>query len=179
MEPYAGILAEPMPKRTALSGTTDEEVGELLDAKIKALFEHFGLDASHAFNSGPHMACAWADLAFKLARRHVPGFQGAPARRGAPAKRKSDDVTLVMHVELLKRRDGLSERKAIAEIVAKDLVSGSEAALRKRYQNAKNSFAPMSAMFDNAASAIGKDRFLSCLGEALSGEGKESFWSPP
>jgi hypothetical protein len=179
MNTYAGILAEPLAKRTALSGPTDEEVGELLDAKIKALFQHFGVDASDAFDGGPRMASAWAKLVFALARQHVPGFKGAPRGRGALATRKSDDVTLVMHVELLRRRDGLSDRSAIRTVVAQNLVSGSNETLRTRYKNAKHAFAPLSVMFDNASSLIGKDRFLCCLAEALSGEGKETFLSPP
>src|SRR5580704_11533798 len=111
-KPYAGILAEAMPKYTALTPPADGEVEALIDAKMKALFAHYRLDPTEAFEVGPKMAAAWANLAWHLARQHVPGFVGAPRGRGKPATRKHDDVTIVMHVELLKRRDGLSERKA-------------------------------------------------------------------
>ena len=174
-KPYEGLLATPMPRRTALSGPTEEEFEALLDTKLKALFAHFELDPAEAFEAGPKMASAWANLAYKLACQHVDGFKGAPARRGAPATRKQDDVVLVMHIELLKRRNGLSDRAAIRTIVEQKLVSGTFETLRKRYQNAKRVFEPISAMFDRMTFSIGKDRFLSALERALSGEEKNHF----
>jgi hypothetical protein len=124
---YSGILAEPMPKWGALTQPPENEVDELIEEKWKALFAHYGLDPTDAFELGPKKASAWANLAWHLARQHVPGFRHAPRKRGKPAERKSDDVTLFMHVELLKRRDRLSERKAIQIIASQNIVSGSEA----------------------------------------------------
>jgi hypothetical protein len=109
-----------MPKYTALTLPSDGEIDALIDTKMRALFAHYGLDSTDALEGGPKMATAWANLAWHLARQHVPGFIGAPRGRGRPATRKQDDVTIVMHVELLKRRDGLSERKA--RILAKRLL---------------------------------------------------------
>ena len=176
--PYAGILAEPMPKYTALTPPADGEIDALIDAKMKALFAHYGLDSTDAFGGGPKMATAWANLAWHLARQHVPGFIGAPRGRGRPDTRKQDDVTIVMHVELLKRRDGLSERKAIKRIADDNLVRGTEAALLKRYKNAKTTFAPMARMFDNMVAALGHDVFVQTMEESLSGDGKDTFLSP-
>src|SRR6266404_1797317 len=177
---YAGILAEPMPKCTALTGPTGEEIDALIDSKFKALFAHYEIDRAEAFAGCPKMVVAWADLAWHLAREHVPGFSGPPRRPGRPATRKSDDVTLFMHVELLKRRDGLSERKAIKEIHSQNLVSGTEEVLLKRYNRAKPQFLFMSVVFDNVTDhpRIGKDGFLCALEDALSGDEKETILSP-
>ncbi|MGC2521749.1 MAG: hypothetical protein WA417_03820 [Stellaceae bacterium] len=175
---YSGILAEPMPKWGALTQPPENEVDELIDEKWKALFAHYGLDPTDAFELGPKKASAWANLAWHLARQHVPGFPHAPRKRGKPAERKSDDVTLFMHVELFKRRDRLSERKAIQIIANQNIVSGSEGALLQRYKRAKNLFRPMSEMFDRAASSIGTDGIVSSLEDALSGDKKETILSP-
>jgi hypothetical protein len=175
---YAGILAEPMPKYTALTPPADGEVEALIDAKMKALFAHYGLDSTDAFEGGPKMAAEWANLAWHLARQHVPGFVGAPRGRGKPATRKQDDVAIVMRVELLKRRDGLSERKAIKRIAGDNLVLGTEAALLKRYKNAKTTFAPIARMFDNMVAVLGHDVFVQTMEESFSGDGKDAFWSP-
>ena len=175
---YSGILAEPMPTWGALTQPPENEVDELIDEKWKALFAHYGLDPTDAFELGPKKATAWANLAWHLARQHVPGFRHAPRKRGKPAERKSDDVTLFMHVELLKRRDCLSERKAIQIIASQNIVSRSEGALLHRYKRAKNLFRPMSEMFDRATSAIGTDGFVSSLEDALAGDKKETILSP-
>jgi hypothetical protein len=177
-KPYAGILAEPMPKYTALALSADGEVEALIDVKMKVLFAHYRIDSTDAFEGGSKMAAAWANLAWHLARQHVPGFVGAPRVRGRPPARKQDDVVIVMLVELLKRRDGLSERKAIRRIAADNLVAGSEAALLKRYKSAKTPFAPMARMFDNMVAALGHDVFVQTMEESFSGDRKDTFWSP-
>jgi hypothetical protein len=178
-KPYTGILAEPMPKWTALTRPSDNEISALLDEKLKALFAHYGLDSSAAFDPGrPEMGSAWANLAWHLAREHVPGFKGAPRKHGRPPTPKPDDVTLFMHVELLRRRDGLSDRKAIRKIAAENLASGTETALLQRYKRAKQLFKPMSSMFDNAAVAVGQDRLVDSLEDALFGDEKETILSP-
>jgi hypothetical protein len=83
-----------------------------------------------------------------------------------------------MHVELLKRRDRFSERKAIKEIAAQNLVSGNEETLLQRYKRAKKDFLPMSRGFDNLAARIGPEAFVSVLEESLSGDDKDIFLSP-
>jgi hypothetical protein len=176
---YSGILADPMPKWTALTQPTEKEIDELIDEKWKALFVHYGIDSSAAFEpGGPEMASTWANLAWCLARDHVPGFRGAPRKRGKPALRKDDDCSLVMYVELLRRRDGLSDRKAIEKIAAGNLLSGTEDTVRKRYTRAKEKFRPIATMFDNMAAGIGEEAFLRELEDALSGDKKETFLSP-
>lgn len=74
---------------------------------------------------------------------HVPGFNAAPRKRGKPATLTDEHVALAMHVDLIKRRDRLSDRKAIEVIVVQKLVSGSEQTLLKRYDRTKKLFAPM------------------------------------
>jgi hypothetical protein len=177
-KPYAGILAEPMPRWTALTQPTEKEIDAIIDQKFNALFAHYEIDPPRAVGFGPEWAMAWANLAWHLAREHVPGFRGAPRRPGKPALRKADDISLVMHVELLRRRDGLSDRKAIEKIAAGKLVSGTVDALRKRYARAKEKFRPMATMFDNTAAGIGEEAFLRALEDALSGDEKERFLSP-
>jgi hypothetical protein len=177
-KPYARILAEPMPKWTALTGPSDEEFAALIDAKMKALFAHYEMDPACAFAGGPKMASAWANLAWHLAREHVPGFSGPPRKRGKPAMRKSDDATLIMHVELLKRRDKLSDRKAIKKIAAQNLISGTEQTLLQRYKRAKKLFLPISRFYDNVAAALGSDALVHIMEEALSGDNKDTFLSP-
>jgi hypothetical protein len=175
---YSGILAEPIPKWTALTQPTEEKIAKIIDKKWKALFVHYGIDLSAAFEPGrPEMASAWANLAWHLARDHVPGFRGAPRTRGKPAIRKPDDVTLFMHVEFLRRRDGLSDRKAIQKIAGQNLVSGTESALLQRYKRAKPQFGPIFAMFDNLAAAIGQEGFVRVLEDALYGDKKETILS--
>jgi hypothetical protein len=177
-KPYTGILAEPMPKWTTLTTPTDEEVHTLIDAKLKALLAHYEIDPADAFEAGPKLASAWANLAWCLAREHVPGFREPPRKRGLPAVRKFDDVTLVMHVELLKRRDGLSERKAIKMIAAQNIISGTEQTLLQRYKRAKTPFKPMSRMYDNIAAAKGSNVLVKIMEEALTGDDKDLFLSP-
>jgi hypothetical protein len=177
-KPYTGILLEPMPKWTALTAPTDEELSALIDAKMKALFTHYGINPTDAFEVGPKTATAWASLAWHLAREHVPGFSGPPRKRGKPATRRDDDVTLVLHVKLLMRRHGLSERKAINKIVAQRLVSGTEQALLQRYKRTKKQFIPVFRLFDNIAAAKGQEVFLRILEESLSGDDKDTFLSP-
>lgn len=167
-----------MPKYTALTSPGDSEIDALIDAKMTALFAHYGVDSTDAFGDGPEMAKAWANLAWRLARQHVPGFAGAPRGRGKPPTRKQDDVLIVMHVELLKRRDRLSERKAIKRIADGHVVPGKEAALLKRYKNAKTNFAPMARMFDKMDAALGHDGFVQTMEESFSGHVKDTFLSP-
>ncbi len=177
-KPYSGILAEPMPKVMALTGPADDEIRALIDAKMRALFVHHDIDPADAFEVGPKMASAWANLAWCLAREHVPGFRGPQRMRGKPAARKADDVILVMHVELLKRRDKLSERGAIHMITAQNLISGTEPTLLQRYKRAKKQFSPISILFDNISDREGRGVFVRAMEEALSGDEKESFLSP-
>jgi hypothetical protein len=137
-----------------LTPPTDEELDNLIDAKLEALFAHFGIESG------------------------VPGFRGEPRRRGTPARRQSDDVTLMMNVELLRRREGSSERKAIKAIVDQALLSGTEEALRKRFYRAKVKFAPLSLLLDGLAAAKGNNSLVNLLQEALCGDEKETFLSP-
>jgi hypothetical protein len=162
----------------SLLGPTDQEYQALIDAKMKALFVHYGLDPADAFEPGPKLAAAWYGLAWRLARDHVPGFTSPPRKRGRPPTRKSDDVTLALYVELLRRRDRLSDREAIRWIASQNLVSGTEPTLLQRYKRAKKQFAPMSRLFDNIEARKGHSVFIRVMEESLSGDDKDSFLSP-
>lgn len=177
-KPYKGILAEPMPQWTVLTRPSDEEIDTLMNEKLRALFVHFEVGSTDMFEGGPKMVSAWANLVWYMAREHVPGFQRALRKRGRPPTGQSDDVALNMHVELLKRRDGLSERKAIKTIACHNLVGGTEQSLLQRYKRAKKHFELLSQVFDNATAAIGREAFVQAMEEALSGDNKETFLSP-
>jgi len=176
---YAGILAEPMPKRTVLTAPADSKLAAVIDEKFRALFVHFGLDPTEAFRFGPGKAAAWADLAWHLAREHVPGFRAAPRKRGKPPVHQEDNVKLALHVELLRRRDGLSDRKAIEKIASENVVQGSVEALLGRYKRTKKTFEPMRLLFDNIASAKGTEILVGVMEEALSEDVKDTILSPP
>jgi hypothetical protein len=177
-KPYTGILAQPIPRWTVLTTPTDEELRDLIDAKMKALFVHYGLNSTEAFQPGPNLAAAWANLAWHLAREHVPGFRGPPRKRGKPATRKDDDILLVMNIELLKRRDKVSDRKAVTQIAARNILLGTEPTLLQRYKRAKKQFEPMSRLFDNIAAAKGREALVLILEDALSGDNKDTILSP-
>lgn len=172
-KPYTGILAEPMPRWSALTAPSDDELDRLIDEKFLALFHHFGLDPGEAFGFGTGKAAVWANLAWHLAREHVPGFRGPPRKRGRPALRKSDDVSLVMRVELLKRRDGRSERAAIAEIAAQNVISGTNSTILTRYKRAKPNFGPLVEMFERMETRLGRQALISALEAAFVGDKKE------
>ena len=178
-KPYTGILVAPIPRQTVFTAPEDDpDLDSLLQEKWKALFTHYGLSFADAFDIGPKHAVTWADLAWHLARDHVPGFRGAPRGRGKPATRKDDDITLAMHVDLFRRRDNLSDRKAIKAIAAQGLVSGSETALLQRYKRSKRQFAPLFRMFDNMAAVMGHDAAIQNMEASLFGDDKETILSP-
>ena len=166
--PYTGILVKPLPKRSIFN--RPEEVDAELDDKLKALFDHYGVD--------PKKETAWVNLTLKLARRHVPGFRGPPREPGRPPERKLDDLTLFLHVELWKKRDELSEREAIKKIAAQKVVEGTETALRGRYKRAKPNFVLHSKLFDWAEARLGNHAFVKFLEESLAEDKKDSILSP-
>jgi hypothetical protein len=167
---YKGILAEPMRQWTLLTAPSDDELSALIDEKWKALFAHFDIDSSEAFGFGPGKAAAWANLAWHLAREHVPGFAKPPRKRGKPPIHKDDDVTVALHIELFRRRDKLSDRRAIEKIVAEDVVPGSVEAILGRYKRKKKLFASVSRLFDNVAVSLGPDTVVELIQEALTEE---------
>jgi hypothetical protein len=169
-ESYTGILAKPLPKRSIFD--RPEEVDADLDEKLKALFDHYGVD--------PKKETAWMNLALKLARRHVPGFRGPTKSVGTPPIRKQDDVTLFMHVELLRRRDGFSDRQAIKAIVAKKVVEGTEGTLLRRYKRAKAKpeFNVIHEFFGTIEDGVGKHEFVKMMERSLAGDRSDSILSP-
>ncbi|WP_234682712.1 hypothetical protein [Bradyrhizobium monzae] len=83
---YDGILAEPIPRWTLLTRPSDDEVRQLHERKMRALFAHYDLDPTNAFQFDPaKTAIAWSELAWHLAKDHVPGFNEPPQKRGKPS----------------------------------------------------------------------------------------------
>jgi hypothetical protein len=72
------------------------------------LFREFGIDPKSE-DAGMHLAIA-------LAERYKPGF-GPPRKRGRRREHDSDDIQLMLMVELLKHRNDFSVRKA-CEVIA-------------------------------------------------------------
>jgi|SRR5262249_15002102 len=127
---YAGLLAHPMFPLHALSTDSDRCVWVMRRAlKTALLFKHFDIN--------PNGEDAWQNLAIALAERHVPGFNPPPNKQGRPRERTNDDLTLLLLVELLKRRDGASDRAAIKKIATCKIMNGTFDTLRARYQRAK------------------------------------------
>jgi hypothetical protein len=128
-EGYSGALAEPMyPPRLLMSPEKLAEWPIRRATKMLLLFDHFGID--------PTGDNAWRDLAGALAARHVPGFRPPPEKPGRPMERLDDDVTLVLMVDLLKRRDRKSVRGAIRVVVEKNAIAGTVPTLLDRYKKA-------------------------------------------
>jgi hypothetical protein len=116
---YAGLLAQPMFPLHALSTDSDRRVWVMKRAlKTALLFRHF--------DTNPNGKDAWQNLAIALAERHVPGFNPPRNKQGRPRERANDDLTLLLLVELLKRRDGVSDRAAIKRRVPKRIAKASE-----------------------------------------------------
>ena len=105
---YYGPLADPIKPPTLIGGAlwpeTKAHYAVEMATRTLLLFEHFKID--------PKSENAWRDLALSLAKQHVPGFMPPPAEQGRPRQRDNDDTTLVLFVELLKRREGASATSA-------------------------------------------------------------------
>jgi hypothetical protein len=78
----------------------------------------------------------------------------------------------------LKRCDGLSDRKAIKEIAARNIVSGGEQTLLKRYKRAKSAFAPISTFYDRIAIDMGNEGLVRTMEQSLFRDNKDTFLSP-
>jgi hypothetical protein len=167
---YTGTLAEPLPQWTALTQPPPEEVGASIDAKMKALLEHYQINPRDAFEAGPRQVAAWANLAFALAREHVPGLQGAPNKQGRPKKRQEDDLTLFLWVELLKRRDGLSQTAAVRRVAKEGWVDGKAETLKKRYEHLSAPYLVCARVIDRIIEGIGAERTFLMMQEALTDE---------
>ena len=151
-----------------LLATPEEKSAWVVDQVTKRilLFEHFRVD--------PKGENPWRDLAMALARKHVPGFAPPPKPQGRPRQRGDDAIALVMSVELLQRRDGLSVRRAIKLIANAGVIEGAEETLRDLYKEVTHPRAPpskrlrpMVKLFDRAENLIGRQAFIECLNEAL------------
>lgn len=185
---YGGILAEPLPRR-GIDGPSGNEYDALHDAKIVALFKHFGIIPVPGVCAGKGSSItdswrrlhaestAWMELALRLAHQHVPGFRTPPSpprKPGRPRERDQDDITLLLVVELLKRRDHLSIKAATKKIADAEIIKGAPETLRFRYNNrtvinshGENSLVPALELFQQLALRIGEDAFIKCLEDAL------------
>jgi hypothetical protein len=116
-------LAETTPTPTLLS-TPDQQFAYIRDRVLKyvLLFRKYGID--------PNDQNAWRDLALALARRHEPGYLRP---RGRP-KEHDDDVELILMIELLRCRDGLTIADTCKAIAEKGAIKGKPKTLQNRYK---------------------------------------------
>lgn len=166
---YSGILAEPYPSWTALTAPSEAEQQAIIKERMDALMVHYGLDPTKATPDTPNFWTTWMNLAWLLARDHVPGFQGAPREPGRPSVRKGDDVTLWLHLELRRRRDGMSTAAAIRDVVASGGVRGSEAALLGRHKRSKKSLEPLGELIGRLEAKVGREAVIAAIEAGLSG----------
>jgi len=165
---YTGILAKPPPQWTALTRPPPEEVDALIDAKMKALLEHYQINPRDAFEVGPRQVAAWADLAFALARAHVPGLRGAPKKQGRPPEQQAENFALFVLVELFKRRDGLSQTAAVRRIAKEGWVEGTTTALEQRYKRLSTPYREVSArMIDQMIERAGPEHAFAAMEESF------------
>ena len=155
---YTGPLSEPEYPPTLLTADA-ERTGwaERQAAKTLLLFQHFGI--------APDSENAWQHLALALAARHVPGLGLPPKPRGHPMD-YDFAITLLMRVELLKRRDHLTVRAAIERLAVTDPYKAMTAeALRTRYrEGVKNRhLKTLFQVFNRMAEKIGEQEFIESL----------------
>ena len=164
---YRGLLADPMRPLGMLS-SPEEEGNWVLDQCVKTilLFQHFGID--------PNAEDAWQKLAIGLARKHVPGFRPPRKTQGRPRERAQDAITLVMLVELLKRRDRLPVSSALQRIAEVGAIPGAYETLRTMHREASKRGAkqhknllPLVELLDRVAESIGDDRLIDSLDYAV------------
>lgn len=91
--------------------------------KVRRLFQKYGID--------PTGGDRWRDIALALAERHEPDFSSR--KRGRP-REHDDDPKLILMIELLRYRDGMSITKACKAIAEKGAIKGEPKALQNRYK---------------------------------------------
>jgi hypothetical protein len=103
--------------------TPKEQVAFFEEQRVKRLFRKYRID--------PTSGDRWRDLALALAKRHEPHF--SPLKRGRP-KKHDDDPELILRVELLRCRDGLSITNACKVISETGALKGKPTTLQDRYK---------------------------------------------
>jgi hypothetical protein len=149
---YKGPLIDPLPDPSPLASEMERgEWQEKLNIRMRLLMQHFGIDPEDTF--------AWVKLASELARRHVPGFMPSGKKPGRPPER--DDVTLWFLFELLKRRDGLTDRAASEAIAL--ACNEKSCTIRRRYGRWKERHSVQVEFFQWMTEQIGACRLIAHL----------------
>lgn len=129
------------------------------DLKLIRLFQKYRVHAN-----GQN---AWRDLALELARRHEPDFS---SRTGRP-KERQDDPELIMMIELLQCRDGLSIRKACEAIAEKRAIKGkpSTGTLQNRYKalTRHGHWKVIIQLFKMIKAKVGADQYIEVLEDVV------------
>jgi len=129
--------------------------------KLKRLFQKYGVDSN-----GEN---AWRDLALALARRHEPDFS---SRSGRP-KERQDDPELILMIELLRCRDGLSIAKACKAIAEKGAIKGKPRTrtLQNRYKDLRrhDHWKVIIQVLEMVKAKVGVDQYIEALEEVVGG----------
>jgi hypothetical protein len=158
---YTGPLAEPMCRPTWLDSPETKDAWAIERSnKMLLLFKHFGVN--------PLAENAWRDLAMALAERHVPGF-GSPRKRGRPREHQEEDMTLVLLVELLRRRDRVGVKAAIRKIADARIFNRTDETLLANHKKAAKEQAALLQFFERVAEGLGQPIFVQCLEDAVGG----------
>lgn len=102
-------------------GARDHEQGAEAEM-MAALFEHYGIpiDELRGNNATAHIKAAlgaFREIAYALAREHVPGFRIEEAPRGRPRRwSQPGKVALAVHIALLRRERRLYLDAAVREV---------------------------------------------------------------
>jgi hypothetical protein len=158
---YEGALAEPLPElgTFATEAEINQRAAELARRTI-LLFQHYRIV--------PSDGDAYRNLSFALMKRHVGGFRPAP-RQGRPATRKHDDCLIFMLSELLKHRDGMTERQASNMIADLRLTEWTAETLRRRLTKWKHDNRLGVEFFARLAKRVGNANYVNCLEYGLEG----------
>ena len=127
--------------------------------QLKRLFEKCGVD--------PNGEQAWQDLALGLARRHEPDFS---SRSGHP-KVRQDDPELILMVEFLRCRDGLTIAGACEVVAEKGAIKGKPRArtLWNRYKKLRRDphWKVIIQGFESFKTKVGVDQYIEGLGKVV------------
>src|SRR5262249_38401275 len=124
------------------------------------LFHEFGIDPNSE-DAGMHLAIA-------LAERYKPGFV-PPRKRGRRREHASDDIQLMLMVELLKDRNDFSVRKACEVIAEAGAIKERSKTLQERHKRLMRNGHWKTLIKSLRTMAQSKARYIECLEAGVGG----------
>lgn len=179
-KPYPDILGTPISPQSLLEDDFDGRFRSDADERFDALFEYYDINRK--------APTAWMDLAFALAKTHVPGFSvhvpkrqpkslNPNERRGRPPELDMRILPLCVFTVLYRRRHNRTENH-VSRIVGKDghsLLPITSRGVRKIYQT--NEFKVIASFVETIAMSIGDDRLLNDIIDHDQVHGSAVPWS--